>query len=93
MTGYKSRKIQKNFSNRKNEQNRGKQSISEQNRVKYLKNPNRNGIFTDLLKKLLTFACFCSIFYIILLYGKAEVLFRELIPLTTIFSRELKYIQ
>ena len=25
--------------------------------------------------------------------GKAEVLFRELIPLTTIFSRELKYIQ
>jgi hypothetical protein len=50
----------------KSEQNRAKQSIQEQCRVKYLKISNPNGFFTDLLKKLLTFASFCSIFYYII---------------------------
>jgi len=59
--------LPKFFRNIKIEQNREKTSIREQFKEKYLKTSIHNGIFADLLKKLLTFASFCSIFYIIII--------------------------
>ncbi|MBQ7837565.1 MAG: hypothetical protein IJ395_02985 [Clostridia bacterium] len=57
------KKYSKKFKTIKIEQNGAFKSKTEQIKEKYLKISEGVGFFTDLLKKLLTFARFCSIFY------------------------------
>ena len=62
--GIKIQKGQKFFENKKSEKKRDITSIYELEREKYLNFFVLNGFFTVLTKKLLTFADFCTIFYI-----------------------------